>query len=701
MPAYRFQGRLLDVRPDRIDIRDREYQPELRSLPDVYPEPWIVDHYLPQYSDLVLDQGTDGSCTGYGLACLVNYLHWTWAWRETLRFGSYEIDELPVPNEIDPVSPHMLYGIARVYDEWPGEDYEGSSCRGAMKGWNRHGVCREELWPRRATARRGRNASPQTGWEEDAARRPLGAYYRIDTQSIADLQSAIFEVGAIYASAMVHAGWELSPCDDLAEALIPRQLELEGGHAFALVGYCSQGLIVQNSWGPDWGFYGFGILSYEDWIENGMDAWVAVLGAPSSERMPTTLVRIHQRGYEPARRVRRGTAGSAGYVYQNEEVRPWSQQYANLHTIVLGNNGLPLNRLVGITDAGDAVRRVAFENIDRWLSENAEHRHVVIYGHGGLASEEDAIQRVQVMGPYFMANGIHPLFVNWKTGILETFQYLTVDTVFGVERARRLRPMSVIDDVRDWFNDVGEQAREAADRTIEVSAERVVKPFWTQMKQNASSAAWRGRGLNLLCDALVDLKAKHSELEIHMVGHSAGSLLLGNLLPLLPEDVGIATCTLWAPACTIDFALQRLAPAIDEGKIRATADTFAIEILDDVREREDSAGPYGKSILYLVSRALEDFHKTPLLGLERVWGNVREAQPWARETVDSVREWTRFCRRKRIRPVVIDVPEVSNGAAAIPTTHGNFDNDAAALTRCLARMLQTQPKFPVENLSGY
>ena len=30
------------------------------------------------------------------------------------------------------VSPAMLYELARLYDEWPGEDYEGSSCRGAL-----------------------------------------------------------------------------------------------------------------------------------------------------------------------------------------------------------------------------------------------------------------------------------------------------------------------------------------------------------------------------------------------------------------------------------------------------------------------------------------------------------------------------------------------------------------------------------------
>ena len=36
--------------------------------------------------------------------------------------------------------------MARRYDEWPGEDYTGSSARGAMKGWHKHGVCAEAEW---------------------------------------------------------------------------------------------------------------------------------------------------------------------------------------------------------------------------------------------------------------------------------------------------------------------------------------------------------------------------------------------------------------------------------------------------------------------------------------------------------------------------------------------------------------------------
>ena len=78
----------------------------------------------------ILDQGTEGACTGFGLATVVHYL---------LRSRKV------VPDKVE-VSPRMLYDMARRYDEWPGENYDGSSARGAMKGWHKHGVCSAKHW---------------------------------------------------------------------------------------------------------------------------------------------------------------------------------------------------------------------------------------------------------------------------------------------------------------------------------------------------------------------------------------------------------------------------------------------------------------------------------------------------------------------------------------------------------------------------
>lgn len=92
------------------------------------------------------------------------------------------------------------------------------------------------------------------------------------------MQAAIREVGAIYVSARVHRGWFLRKSSALPT--IRLRPSITGGHAFAMVGYTPDGFIVQNSWAHDWGFNGFAIVTYPDWIQHGTDAWVAVLGAP-------------------------------------------------------------------------------------------------------------------------------------------------------------------------------------------------------------------------------------------------------------------------------------------------------------------------------------------------------------------------------------------------------------------------------------
>src|SRR5439155_26724167 len=170
-----------------------------------------------------------------GLACVVNYLFWM-RYVATRAKGRFER-----------VSPRMLYEMAKRYDEWPGQDYEGSSCRGALKGWHKHGVCGDALWPYRLDAG-GEPVfeRPSDGWDVDAATGRLGVYYRVDRDSVVDVQAAIADIGAVYVSAEVHDGWDVltharataAPAShaELPAIAAPRNPGRRGGHAFALVG---------------------------------------------------------------------------------------------------------------------------------------------------------------------------------------------------------------------------------------------------------------------------------------------------------------------------------------------------------------------------------------------------------------------------------------------------------------------------------
>lgn len=674
--------RTFDARPDRVDFRDRVYTPPLIALPAQVPEPRQLKKTLADIAarGLVLNQGNEGACTGFGLAGMINHM----AWRRA-QSGK---------EKLAGVSPRMLYQLARQYDEWPGEDYDGSSCRGAMKGWHRHGVCSEALWP----YGKGQFIKPKKGWEQDAALRPLGAYYRVDMASIADMQAAIHEVGAIYVSAYVHEGWDAVPQRASSLPLITCHKNAPQGHAFALVGYTPQGFIVQNSWGPQWGFHGCAVLGYEDWVLHGSDAWVAAMGAPmlgsSAERTRSTES-LRDRQTAPDSAIIPSAAAAA--IATNPALLPWSEAAAYEHSVVFGNNGMPQNRFISVPNAQAAVQTSAYESPLAWLKKQKNPR-IAIYAHGGLNDEAASIKRIRVLAPYFAANEVYPLFVTWRTGVLESIIGMlhdTTDKLFGA---------SIVDSGWQW-------ARDQTDRAIEALAERaLVKPVWMQIKQNAEAAADGGSGLWLLAEQLRRLRAQLPNLEIHLVGHSAGAILLGHLLDLCAPTpaapvLAVRSVSLFAPACTLAFANRRYIGAAGNGVIKAA--DLHVDLMSNERERADTVGPYGKSLLYLVSRALESLHKMPLLGMEAAWRKLSadsDTKLWNANTTADLATWRAFAaggvQLQVHKNKLVLAGRATNQTIAL--AHGSFDNDIEVITATLTRVLGgVAPAVPVDNLQAF
>ena len=687
MPNVTLNGKVFDARPDRIDLRDREYQPRLRSLPPQYPDLAQLNKHFSSYAkaDLILNQGKEGACTGFGLAAVINYLRW----RQAL-----ETEETVPPK----VSERMLYHLARHYDEWPGEDYEGSSCRGAMKGWHHHGVCLESTWPYRDSQDKVVFVPPTEGWDDEAAHCPLGAYYRVNKDSITDMQAAIYEVGALFVSAEVHQGWfprqnRWPVAEKMALIQMPKRIGKKGGHAFAIVGYNQLGFFVQNSWGPDWGKDGFAILTYPDWIKHGMDAWVTVLGSPvvgAKSRRHQTSDSLVEASTQPAQLFGLFGGDTPTHTYKNPEVEPWDEDSAYDHTIVLGNNGTVLNRSLIRESALDSLQDVILSNPRQWLSQGG--KKIVLYAHGGLNSEDAAMARVRILAPYFKANGMYPIFLTWRTGFLESLTGIMGDVTQGIQ------PQGAWKDIWD---SVKNAANEAKDRAIEVTCQNLlVKAIWSEMKQNARAASKLSTPtLGKVADSLMSLKAQYPEMEIHIACHSAGSILFGYFLDLLVErKMRLSSCTLLAPACTLRFALNHYMPAIKARGVLRKSD-LKIEMLSDERELADTVGPYGKSLLYLVSRALEDYHKTPILGMANAW-DPSALGTWHSDLQDTVKEWQAFWGTRN-HPRQHTQHQVSDGTGKIRLSHGSFDNDVACMTRTLKRILGKNLPYPIESLEGH
>lgn len=704
----------LDARPDRLDLRDREYRPHLRSLPSQFPADTHINSFLAAYekSGLILNQGKEGACTGFGLAATINYLIFKDKVDANRMNPEFDISKIDMASER--VSERMLYHMARIYDEWEGEDYSGSSCRGAMKGWHRHGVCKKSKWPYETS---GEFMPPEQGWEIDALKQPLGAYYRINHDAVVDMQAAISEVGAIYCSANVHKGWWLGQSDALP--VMAFQKEQIGGHAFCIVGYNQDGFIVQNSWGGRWGWNGFAVLQYADWVANGSDAWVVSRGVAVSEKSAATKMFANNalQDVATARPDAKHAAISRSIKYDfppGFPAKPWTEE-AYAHALVITNNGRPKHTFVEAEDCEKSAQYICYDKIKQWCAKSTENRKIVVYAHGGLVDEESSINQIRVMAPYFKANGIYPVFVIWKTGLFETIGSMIRDQFSG--------------EVKDgpaefgWWEDVKDWVSEKVDRAVESVAQKIlVKGLWSEMKENATFASDRavpgypqtGAGKSgamvLLARALKSLSNEFDGLELHMAGHSAGSILLGAWLKEVSDNsISTKTVSLFAPACTIEFANKTYLKAMKEGLF--SRQDLHIHNMDDEREQADATVPiYNKSLLYLVSRALEDLHKMPLLGLASAWDPSQYYQQnksggFQYTQKGQATRWLDYVGETAQKLYTVDQQKVLVGQHPvdyIDLPHGSFDNDIAVIEFTLKKITgKEQLAVEIENLSGY
>jgi hypothetical protein len=627
----------LDARPDTLDFRDKMYQATLVEVP--------VRVDLKNYAAWrvpILDQGQEGACTGFGLATVAHYL---------LRRRKVIPDRTTI-------SPRMLYEMAKKYDEWPGEKYEGSSARGAMKGWYKHGVCAEKLWPYQTKTADQRLTDQRA---RDGSIRPLGAYFRVNHKDLVAMHSAISEVGILYATATVHAGWD----NVGANGLIKMDRQILGGHAFAIVAYDERGLWIQNSWGKTWGKGGFGLLSYDDWLANGSDVWAARLGVAVQLQTPEATA------------TSRSAAGRAESLAFHD-LRP--------HVISIGNDGKLRTEGTYGTSAAD-VEEIVKKDFPR-LTKNWPRKRILLYAHGGLVDEGSSVQRVADYRTAMLDAQVYPLAFIWKTDFWTTVTNILKDAL------TRRRPEGILDAAKDFMLDRLDDLLEPLARTLGGKA------AWDEMKENALCATVSDDGgARFALEQLAAVVKNDPSVEIHVAGHSAGSIFHAPLIQLLASSgkiasgplkgkkglgLKIASCTLWAPACTVDLFKQTYVPLATKGQI----ERFGLFTLTDEAEKDDHcANTYHKSLLYLVSNAFENQARIPLirdgepiLGMEKF---IRTDAALSNLFKSPSAHWI-------LTPN--SGPENSKDASRA-SCHGDFDDDKYTLRATLARILEkTQVK---------
>ncbi|ACN14171.1 putative cysteine protease [Desulforapulum autotrophicum HRM2] len=625
-PSVKIAGeqRILNARKDTTDIRDRMYEPALIQL---LPE---IDY---RGGTDILDQGKEGACTGFGLAAVINLLN---VKKRNLQFIA---------------SPRMLYEMAKKHDEWPGEDYAGSSCRGAIRGWKNMGVCSEGDWgylpenPGDLTVERAKAARSCT----------VGAYYRLRPE-ITDYHAALNEVGAIYVSATVHSGW-FSPraASKNTLAIIKPSTTPEGGHAFAIVGYNSQGFIVQNSWGARWGTKGYALWLYQDWLQNISDGWVFQLAIPTPDVF--------------------GLSSRSQVTFDAESVKSAPKRLEIAGHFVHFDDG-NFKKRGEYWSAPDDVVKTA--DLIKESADSKRYDHLLIYAHGGLNDPGASAKRIRALKEGFKRNGIYPFHIMYDTGLVEELK----DSVLRAFSGKR---------TEGFFSDWRDQLIEQRDMLIEDFVRKPVTPIWEEMKNDAhrpfesKSNGEIGDGLFVLKTFTEALQDTH--LKIHLAGHSTGAVLLGHLLDAL-DGLGvpdlIESCSLMAPACSMDFYKTHYEPRLkkqENGDPRVRLPVLSVYNLTEKLEQDDNvAFVYRKSLLCLVSRALERQTDKPILGMKRY--------------------------SKKLIPypgLSINYSKGGKKGLTTSTSHGGFDNDINTMNAIMAAILKKSPQKPFtrDEMKGY
>ena len=638
---------ILDARPDTVDFRDQMYVASLAEVP--------VEMSLANYQKVrvpILDQGSEGACAGFGLATVAHYL---------LRTHKVRPDNLNV-------SPWMLYQMAQCADPHdesaaygqPANPDVGASCRSAMKGWNQNGVCQESYFSKSGPCQ------PVANLVVDARLRPLGAYFRVNHKDLVAMHTALAEVGILYVSALIHGGWFKVPNSGTPSGTITQTAGVLGGHAFAIVAYDKRGFWLQNSWGTAWGAAGFGYLSYDDWLENGTDVWVARLG------VPIELSKVYS-----AAIIQTSNLDVQSSAYATPDLAP--------HIISIGDNGI-LNTNGQWAKTADQVKSLFTL---QFPSETAgwNTKRLVLYAHGGLVSEDTAVDRIGWYWSNLKSREMYLVGFVWHSDYFTTLGEILHDAL------GQIKPEGIWDTTKDFLLD-------RLDDTLEPIARVATgKIEWDKMKANAFAATQSASGGARVAATAIREYAdslspeQRAQFEIHLVGHSAGSIFLAPLVQFLTNDCGldVHTCTLWAPACTLDVLRDFYAPAVEAKKIKK----FALFTMDDATERADNCAEiYHKSLLYLVSDAFETQYRVPivhpdgepLLGMAHFVSKPGSFQ--SNSSPVSVQDWL----TQNGCDWVLSPNQEREGSpnAATAKHHGDFSSDHPVLLATIARIAGQQ-----------
>ena len=222
--------------PSRPDFRDLKYAPA--RIAALEPKADLRPKCPP-----VWDQGRLGSCTGQGVAALVQY-----------RFRRLGAEDF-TPSRL------FIYYNERVLENSVNFD-SGASIRDGLQAVNRWGAPHEELWPYDTDKFKKK---PTKSVYDDGLKFLQANYEAVDNTKPELLKTALSSDKPVVFGFTVYESHNSEQAEKTGVISMPLRSESAcGGHCELLVGYDDekQHWIARNSWSDTWGDQGYCYFPY-------------------------------------------------------------------------------------------------------------------------------------------------------------------------------------------------------------------------------------------------------------------------------------------------------------------------------------------------------------------------------------------------------------------------------------------------------
>ena len=241
-----YKNKVLNVPETPIDERDWELKEELLvSAENVNSTEFSRRDKTPE----VKNQGNIGSCVGHS---------------GRVVYGDTEEFENSEPSAM------WIYKKGKIHDPFAGEDYSGTTIKGACKALKLEGCCEEKYWPYIDSE----NTKMLEGAQENAENYKIHSYYVIHKSNHQLIKKALLNE-PLWTSFRVYSAFYATPSNGIVESEAYEKSSFAGGHAVAMTGwkYINGDLYweFQNSWGKYFGDKGFFYMEsslYEKMIIN-------------------------------------------------------------------------------------------------------------------------------------------------------------------------------------------------------------------------------------------------------------------------------------------------------------------------------------------------------------------------------------------------------------------------------------------------